>query len=80
MIFADLNLDEEIATLELRISQRKRLIATDADKLGSVLRNGVTSPTALLLAVGTGFALGRITGGKVAPPGRGGAASARKRV
>ena len=70
MIFADLKLDEEIAAIELRISQRKRLIATDVDKAASALRNGVTSPTALLLAVGIGFVLGRMTDGKIAPAGQ----------
>jgi hypothetical protein len=70
VIFADLNLDEEIATIELRINQRKRLIATDVDQVTVALRNGVTSRTALLVAAGIGFALGRITDGKAAPAGR----------
>ena len=70
MILADLSLDEEITAIELRISQRKRLIATDVDEVGSALRNGVTSRTALLLAVGLGFAVGRMTDGKAAPPGQ----------
>ena len=69
MIFADLNLDEEIATVELRISQRRRRAAAEVDGVASALRSGVTSPTALLLAIGIGFGLGRMTNGKIAPAG-----------
>src|SRR5262249_39840858 len=58
----------------LRIGQRKRLLATEVDAVSSALRDklrdNATSSTALLVAIGVGFALGRVSDGKAAPPGQ----------
>ena len=66
----DRNLDAEIATVGLRIGQRKRLIAAEVEGVASALRDNVTSSTALLVAIGVGFALGRVSDGKAAQPGQ----------
>lgn len=69
MIF-DPNLDEELDAVGLRIRQRKTLIAAEIDGVASALRDNVTSSTALLVAVGVGFALGKVSDGKAARPGQ----------
>ena len=60
-------LEEDIATAELRIHRRKRLLLAEAERARLALRSSVTSPSALLLAVGVGFTLGRITEGERRP-------------
>jgi hypothetical protein len=63
----DRDLDEEIATIELRIRQRTLRVMTKGRRAGAALQRSLTSPAVLLLAAGTGFAIGRITEGNSAP-------------
>jgi len=63
MIPIDRDLDEEITTLELRIRQRTLRVMAKARRAGEALQRGLTSPAVLLLAAGTGFAIGKITEG-----------------
>ena len=65
----DGDLEEEIATVELRIQQRKTDIIAESRKVSTALQHAVTSPAAFALAAGAGFILGRITLGS---PGRSG--------
>lgn len=60
-------LDADISAAELRIQQRKRLLHTEAERAQAALRSTVTSPSALLLAVGAGFTIGKLTEGQRAP-------------
>ena len=64
---ASLDLEEDIAAAEFRIQRRKELLLAEVDKARTALRSSVTSPSALLLAVGIGFTLGRITQGERGP-------------
>jgi hypothetical protein len=61
MIPIDRDLDEEITAIELRIHQRTLRVLAKGRRVGTALQRSLTSPAALLLAVGTGFAIGRIT-------------------
>ena len=63
MIPIDHDLDEEITTIELRIRQRTLRVMAKGRRAGEALQRGLTSPAVLLLAAGTGFAIGRITEG-----------------
>ena len=62
----DRDLDEEITTIELRIRQRTLRVMAKGRWAGEALQRGLTSPAVLLLAAGTGFAIGRITEGNSA--------------
>ena len=61
------HLEQDIAAAELRIHRRKRLLLAEAERAKSALRSSITSPSTLLLAVGVGFTLGRITEGERRP-------------
>lgn len=61
MIPLDRDLDEEITTVELRIHRRTLRVIAKGRGIGTALQRSLTSPAALLLAAGTGFAIGRIT-------------------
>jgi hypothetical protein len=63
MIPIDRDLDEEITAIEVRIHQRTVRVLAKGRRVGTALQRSLTSPAALLLAVGTGFAIGRITEG-----------------
>ena len=67
MIPIDRDLDEEIATVELRIHQRTLRVLAKGRRVGTALQRGLTSPQVLLLAAGIGFAIGRITEGNGVP-------------
>jgi hypothetical protein len=67
MIALDQDLNEEIASVELRIHRRKVRVIAKGRRLGRALQRSLTSPAVLLLAAGTGFAIGRITEGNGAP-------------
>jgi hypothetical protein len=67
MIPLDRDLDEEITTVELRIHRRTLRVIAKGRRIGTALQRGLTSPAALLLAAGTGFAIGRITEGNGVP-------------
>lgn len=67
MIARDRDLDEEIASVELRIHRRKVRVIAKGRRLGRALQRSLTSPAVLLLAAGTGFAIGRITEGNGSP-------------
>jgi hypothetical protein len=60
-------LEEDIAAAELRIHRRKQLLLAETEKAKAAVRSNVTSPSALLLAVGVGFTAGRITEGERRP-------------
>jgi len=60
-------MEEDIAAAELRIHRRKRLLLAEAERAKAALRSSITSPSALLLAVGVGFTVGRITEGERRP-------------
>jgi len=57
----DGDLEEEIATIERRIQQRRMDIIAESRKVSAALQHAVTSPAAFALAAGAGFILGRIT-------------------
>jgi len=61
------NLDEQIAAAELRIKARKQRLAGEAQLLRAAAKHQLTSPSALLLAVGIGFVVGRVTEGPRVP-------------
>ena len=63
MIPADRDLDDEITATELRIHQRALRVLARGGRVGTALQRSLTSPAALLLAAGIGFAIGRITDG-----------------
>lgn len=67
MIPIDQDLDEEISTVELRIHERTLRVVARGHRIGTALQRSLTSPAVLLLAAGTGFAIGRITEGNGAP-------------
>ena len=67
MIPIDRDLDEEITKVELRIHQRRLRVTAKGRSVGTALQRSLTSPAVLLLAAGTGFAIGRITEGNAAP-------------
>jgi len=56
-----LELDEEIAATVVRIKARKQQIAGAAQILRAAARHQLTAPSTLLLAVGVGFVVGRVT-------------------
>jgi len=62
-----LDLDEQIAAAERSIEEHKQRVLADAKLLKRAARRELTSPAALLLAAGIGFALGRITEGTRTP-------------
>jgi hypothetical protein len=62
-----LDLDEAIAAAELRIKAREQRLAGAAQSLRTAAKHQLTSPSALLLAIGVGFAIGRVTEGTRAP-------------
>jgi hypothetical protein len=61
------DLDEQIASVELRIKARERRLAGVAELLRTAARHQLTSPSVLLFAVGAGFVVGRVTEGARAP-------------
>ena len=61
------DLDEQIAAAELRIKARKQRLASEAQLLRMAAKRELTSPPALLLAIGVGFVVGRVTEGARAP-------------
>jgi len=61
------DLDEQIAAAELRINARKQRLASGAQLLRRAARHQLTSPSTLLLALGLGFVIGRVTEGARAP-------------
>ena len=67
MIGIGLDLDEQIAAAELRIKARKQRLASEAQLLRTAAKHQLTSPSALLLAVGVGFVVGRVTESAGAP-------------
>jgi len=60
-------LEEDIAAAELRIHRRKRLLLAEAERAKAAFGSSLTSPSALLFAVGVGFTVGRITEGERRP-------------
>jgi hypothetical protein len=62
-----LDLDEQIAAAELRIKARKQRLASEAQLLRTAAKHQLTSPSTLLLALGVGFVIGRVTEGARAP-------------
>jgi hypothetical protein len=67
MTTSPLDLDEQIAAAQRRIEEHKQRMLADAKLLKRAARRELTSPAALLLAAGVGFALGRITESAQAP-------------
>ena len=67
MTTSPLDLDEQIAAAERSIEEHKQRVLADAKLLKRAARRELTSPAALLLAAGVGFALGRITESAQAP-------------
>ena len=61
------DLDEQIAAAELRIKARKQKLAGEAQVLRVAAKHQLTSPSALLMAVGVGFVVGRVTESARAP-------------
>jgi hypothetical protein len=62
-----LDLDEQIAAAELRIKARKQRLAGEAQLLRTAAKHQLTSPSTLLLALGVGFVIGRVTESAQAP-------------
>ncbi len=69
MMPLDRDLDEEITMVELRIHRRTLRVIAKGRRVGTALQHSLTSPAVLLLAAGTGFAIGRITEGNGVPRG-----------
>jgi hypothetical protein len=62
-----LDLDEQIAAAELRIKARKQRLVSGAQLLRTAAKHQLTSPSTLLLALGVGFVIGRVTESTEAP-------------
>ena len=58
------SLTDQIADVERRLLERRRVIAIRKNLLGQQVRQQMTSPTALLLAGGIGFIIGDLTQSK----------------
>jgi len=63
------SLTVQVMQAELRVLQRRRLVAVRASMLGLCIRRQLTSPAMLLFAGGLGFAAGKFTRHQAPAPG-----------